>query len=219
MTEKLKPIPTVQNWVLVFFCFALWPSASYAQSLSFAFSRGIENPLFTLSHVVLIIATGLMLGQTKSQPIRPYTLYLGLAGALGMGFCVAWVFIIPDLTLYLLILTAFMTLWVMINIKPLPFVRVLCAYAAVCMIALDSGWHLYNTTSNLFLKNLCAILGTGISVFAYVVCIRLFIKWFNKKEWQGIAIRILASWVAAVVLISIARELSAPVWVWVPVKG
>lgn len=140
--------------------------------------------------------------------------------SLSVGFAVAWFYPVPNITPYLLVLTLLITLWVMINIKHIPVVRYIFACVAACMVALDSGWHLYETTTDLFFKNACAVLGTGLSVFAYVVCIRLFIKWFNKREWQNIAIRVLASWIAAVAVISIARELSSePAWIWVPASA
>lgn len=199
-------------------CFGLWPDVTYAQIIKPEFFNGIEHPIFTLSHALLIIATGLLLGQAKGKTLPPHIQYLSLFCSLALGFTVAWFHPIPDLTLHALILTAIITLWVMINIKPFAIARWVLACIALCMIGLDSGWHLSPAVEYLYSNILWGAFGNGLSTFAYVISLSLFIKWFNQREWQDIAIRILASWIAAVVVISIARELSEPVWVWVPIN-
>lgn len=215
---KLKPFTLPPHWGwLALCCVGLWPNASYAQIIKPEFFIGIERPFFTLSHAVLIVAVGLLLGQAKGKTLPPHIQYGCLFGSLLLGFGVAWFYRIPDLTLHTLILTTVIALWVMMNIKPFAIIRLILACIALCMMALDSYWHLSPAVQYLYSNILWGAFGNGLSIFAYVVCIRLFIAWFNKREWQDIAIRIMASWVVAVAVISLARELSEPVWVWVPV--
>lgn len=204
-------------WLLIL-CGA-WPSTSYAQ-IAPEFFIGLEYPLFTLSHALLIVGCGLLLGQAKKNIVKPHILYACLFVSLVIGFAITWFHPIPDLTLHALTLTLIITLWVMINIKPFAIARLILSCVALCLIGLDSNWHLSPAVHYLYSNILWGAFGNGLSTFAYVVCISLFIKWFNKREWQDIAIRVIASWTAAVAIISIASELSAePTWVWVPVSG
>ncbi|HSI13232.1 MAG TPA: HupE/UreJ family protein [Chthoniobacter sp.] len=168
-----------------------------------AFSSGLLHPWMTPTHVMILLALGLWLGQ--QVPLR-----LGLAckvfapaaaAALGLS-ATKWVTTVPPFVLVAiaLVISAAVALEARL---PSP-ARVLLLAAAAIGIGLDSGPETplpFDTFSTL--AGTWVSLGLGLVNIAYYVSLATALQ----KKWISIGIRVLGSWIFAISLLMLAFAL------------
>jgi hydrogenase/urease accessory protein HupE len=181
------------------------PSSAYAHSAlpgSEGFANGLLHPVSTPTHVLVIIALGLFIGQRPpldlKTPLPVFVPVLALALALTLTGKIT-VVLQPVLLVIALVLAALVALQK--SMPPLAN-RVLAGVAAFA-IGLDSGIE-----SGSMAKVLQTLLGIWLMVILLVVNVAHYASMAAEKaEWLRVGIRVLASWIVAISLLMLAFAL------------
>jgi len=162
-----------------------------------AFIDGLLNPLTTPTHVLVLLALALLLGQ---QPQR-FAGLLVFALALAAGFLaiVLAVETTPARTVLLAVAAAFgVTVAAAWSSKPLVWLLTAIAGAA---LALDSPPQAVMIT-----EAYATLAGTAIGACAMLVVVSAVAS-HAHADWQRLGIRILGSWIAASAILVLAVQL------------
>lgn len=168
----------------------------------YGLAAGALHPLLTPAHLIVLVALGLLLGQ---QGVRHWTLnFPSFAVTLVAGLLLSNVYGNPfplDNNLILLVVALLAGLLAVVA-YPLPRWLVwLLVVKAGTMIGLDTvptvlpgiaAHKIYLTLAGSALSS-CALL-LGLSVFSF----------YLSKLWEGIAVRVLGSWVTASAVLTLA---------------
>lgn len=166
------------------------------------FYSGLLHPLWVPSHLLLLIAAGLCIGQQETGSMRKALAGFcacAVAGILASGF-------FPDgrLEQPLLGSAAILGIFVAINLAIKPYGGLAIGALAGLMIGLDSAQETLSGTDKL-LSLVGTLLGANL-LFLYLIGIADYGK---RKAWQRVATRIIGSWVAASALMVFALLVSA----------
>jgi hydrogenase/urease accessory protein HupE len=168
-----------------------------------AFSSGLLHPWMTPTHVIILLALGLWIGQ--HVPLRlglPCKVFAPFAAAALALSSTKWITAVPPLILVAiaLVIAAVVALETQL---PSPARAVLFAAAAIG-IGLDSGPETikpFDTFSTL--AGTWVSLGLGLVNIAYYVSLAAALQ----KKWISIGIRVAGSWIFAISLLMIAFAL------------
>lgn len=164
--------------------------------------NGMLHPMLVPSHILLISALGLFLGQhgfSQSQP----ALLTFIGGSVG-GLITAWFdssFLLNLPLLFAAIVTA-----LLVAINP-GFNRTLLALGAALAglgLGLDSAQETLTGRDKL-----ASLFGSGIAMYFILLYPMALANHFNRKNWQRIGIRIIGSWIAAIATLLAAFALKA----------
>lgn len=168
------------------------------------FYNGILHPLFVPSHVILLLASGLLLGQQGVKQIGE-ALLLFLFSAMAGCFASA---IVSDGVLeeFILLLSAIFGLIVAVD-RVLPrygrfIVGSLCGF----LLALDSGQESLAGS-----ERALTLLGTWFGLFLFLAFPIMLAEHCNRATWSRVLIRILGSWLTAVAGLAWALSLRTAV--------
>ena len=167
------------------------------------FYNGFLHPLFVPAHLLCLLAMGLLFGQQGPREHTPAILVFLAATVLGL---LGTVFIEP-LAAENVLLTGAALLGLMIAAKrviPIYLSAVLGTILGI-VIGLDSG--LEDLSGN---ERLAALLGSGIGIYMTLLYPMALADYFNKREWQQVAIRVLGSWIAASALLVLSLAAFLP---------
>jgi len=164
------------------------------------FSQGVFHPLQTPSHILLLLGLGLLIGQQQRQVgsllIFSFSVILGLvlnqttSFDLNVSFSNGFEF---SFELILLVLGLVISLLVIIKL-PLPKLL-------MWLIAIVSGLALGFDSSPILIPGLGATsiynwLAGAATSFIGVIALTIMIAYILNKLWNGIVLRVLASWIA-----------------------
>jgi len=164
--------------------------------LSFApswFLQGLLHPLQTPAHILLILGLGLLIGQQQRQLVSLLIFSLSIISGLILNQNLVFNDLNLNIELILLALGLVTSLLVIIKI-PLPSLL-------VWLFVLISGLVLGFDSSPMLIPGLGATsiynwLAGAASSFIGIILITTIIAYFANKLWQGIVLRVLASWIA-----------------------
>ncbi|WP_405232717.1 HupE/UreJ family protein [Lentisalinibacter salinarum] len=167
------------------------------------FYNGVLHPLLVPAHVLLILATGLFLGQRGPRENRLALPAFLLAAAAGLAL--AGSPMAPD-TVRALLLAGTMAIGLLIAVgrrAPLPLYPAAGAFAGL-FLGLDSTPEALEGR-----ERIVALVGTGVGLNLWLIYACGIADFFSKKPWQRIGLRILGSWVAASSLLVLALTASS----------
>ena len=167
------------------------------------FYNGVLHPLLVPAHVLLILATGLFLGQRGPRENRLALPAFLLAAAAGLAL--AGSPMAPD-TVRALLLAGTMAIGLLIAVgrrAPLPLYPAAGAFAGL-FLGLDSTPEALEGR-----ERILALVGTGVGLNLWLIYACGIADFFSKKPWQRIGLRILGSWVAASSLLVLALTASS----------
>ncbi|WP_405243388.1 HupE/UreJ family protein [Lentisalinibacter salinarum] len=167
------------------------------------FYNGVLHPLLVPAHVLLILATGLFLGQRGPRENRLALPAFLLAAAAGLAL--AGSPMAPD-TVRALLLAGTMAIGLLIAVgrrAPLPLYPAAGAFAGL-FLGLDSTPEALEGR-----ERILALVGTGVGLNLWLIYACGIADLFSKKPWQRIGLRILGSWVAASSLLVLALTASS----------
>ncbi len=167
-----------------------------------SFYNGVLHPFLVPSHLLVLIAIGLLVGQ---QGIKENLLALEVffAAAIG-GLIMAWFSIYTDLQTYLLVLSAIIGLLVA---ACMVLGRLWCS-----VIAGVTGFFLGMDSAQEALQGrerLLALFGSGIGIYLLLLYPMGLTDHFRQRAWQKIGVRIIGSWVAASSFLVLALSYSS----------
>ena len=164
------------------------------------FFNGFIHPLFVPPHFLLLLATGLLLGQqgVKSQPV----VVRGFFVATFLGLILAWFSIVQLAEMFLLVASVSVSLLAVVSFPVDYRVCMLIAMVAGFAAGVDSS---FETLSNM--DRLMALCGSGVGIGMLMLYPMLLTHHFSKKHWQKIAVRVISSWIAASALLVLALRL------------
>lgn len=179
------------------------PSAHMTAPGMNAFSSGLLHPWMTPTHVIILLALGLWLGQ--HVPLRlglPCKVFAPAAAVALAVSATKWIIAVPPFILAAIALV--IAAAVALEARLPAAVRVMLLAAAAIGIGLDSG---PDTTKALdtfsTLAGTWVSLGLGLVNIAYYVSLAAA----SQKQWIRIGIRVAGSWIFAISLLMVAFAL------------
>jgi len=162
---------------------------------------GALHPFTTPSHVLVLLALGLLLGQRVPLELKRPWVSFAIASALALAYSatgrIAGVHPAVLMALALLISALVGLAWKLPRVTYL----ILCSMAAIG-IGLDSGPE--STSAFATIK---ALFGTWAAMNLFFGYVALCASNGSEKPWARIAIRIAGSWIVAISLLMIAFSL------------
>jgi hydrogenase/urease accessory protein HupE len=166
------------------------------------FYNGLLHPVFVPAHVMLLIAIGLLFGQRGLHDTQMALVLFWVSAFIGI--VAAWFSLSEQAEVFVLVNAAIISLLVAASLRlPLHFYS-LIGIVAGFSLGLDSSQD-----SLLGSDKLIALVGSGIGIAFFSLYPIIFAKYWNKKSWQRIGLRIIGSWVAASSLLVLALSLSS----------
>jgi len=161
------------------------------------FLQGLLHPLQTPAHILLILGLGLLVGQQQRQlgSLLIFSLSIILGLILNQNLDQNLVFNDLNLNIELMLLALGLVTSLLVIIKiPLPSLL-------VWFFVLISGLVLGFDSSPMLIPGLGATsiynwLAGAASSFIGIILITTIVAYFASKLWQGIILRVLASWIA-----------------------
>jgi hydrogenase/urease accessory protein HupE len=165
------------------------------------FLAGLVHPLTTPSHILVLLALGLLLGQQSPLKLKWPMLVFVSASALALVLTTAG-FIAKVYPPVLLAIALCAATFVALE-KSLPPLasHVLFAVAAMA-IGLDS--RVESTSTATVIKTLT---GTWISLAVLLADIAIYASFCTKKNWMKVGVRVAGSWIIAITLMVLAFAL------------
>jgi hydrogenase/urease accessory protein HupE len=158
------------------------------------FTNGLLHPFLVLSHMLVILGLGLLLGQQDFAKVRP-AMAAFVAALLG-GFAAAA--IVPGATVpvagVLLAMAVALGLLVALARGLPPILSAFLAMIAGAAIGFDS----FPEDGTLW-PTLASITGTGLSVCILLVNVLAGVGYLTR-DWQRVGVRIVGSWIGACAL-------------------
>jgi urease accessory protein len=165
-----------------------------------SFHGGVLHPLLVPAHALAILAAGLLIGQ---RPLRPGPAMAHYGAGLLIGFgAMIWA-VVPQSAPEVLLAAAAMSGAVVALAWPVPkwLINALALVIGLAL-ALDSPPHVISIqqANVIVIGTFC---GAVMLLVAVVEAAAIF-----RGGWQGIAIRILGSWIAASAIMSLTLRLA-----------
>lgn len=161
-------------------------------------TNGLLHPLLMPSHLLILVALGLYGAQRSSRrSIRPLVVF-AISAVAGLALTIPnWIPGVPPLALSIVALV----ISILVALRaplPIPVSSAIYAIAALT-VTLDSG-----VEQGPFDAVLGTLFGTFCAVLAVVTTTSYYLGQCPRKNWIKIAIRVLASWIAAIAVLMIA---------------
>jgi len=155
-----------------------------------SFYNGLLHPFFTLHHLLLLSAFGLLLGQIDNN-LRLGFFTLTIASILGlMGSSYCCIELMQEKTILSIAIVT--SLIVAFKIPINNSILFTLAFFIGIIVSLDSAQETLQGS-----QKLIALFGTEIGIATIVLFALAFSEYFTKKEWQKIVVRVIASWISS----------------------
>jgi urease accessory protein len=165
------------------------------------FYNGLLHPLTTPSHVLILIALGLLAGRRRPPTLKaPMTVFLVVSAAALVAATMGGVKNLPSVLPLGVALAAGILLALDTNPPALPFCA-LCGAGAL-VLGLDSAVESASRAG--VVKTL---LGNWISLGVLVCDIALYVSMGGDARWLKVALRVAGSWLIAISLLMLAFSL------------
>jgi urease accessory protein len=196
----------LRRWIVPALAFVVLPVPAHAHMTAPGMNRftsGLVHPWMTPTHVVILLALGLCLGQHVPLRLGPACKVFGPLSAAALALTTTgWVASVPPplLSGIALVIAALVALDTRL---PAAAGAVLLAVAAVGL-GLDSG-----VESGTALQFVATLLGTWVSLGLGLINIAYYVSLATerRKEWIRIGMRVVGSWIVAISLLMLAFAL------------
>jgi hydrogenase/urease accessory protein HupE len=166
-----------------------------------SFYAGILHPVFVPAHVLSLLALGILFGQQGPRRLQP--VILAFLGATAVGLVYAGTGDGRDVGLGLLTVAALSGL-LAAAAQPLPtWVNLMLAVTVGALLGADSAQDELAGRARF-----AALVGSGIALYLLMLYVLVFADGFQRREWQRIGLRVIASWCAAAALLVLVLGLS-----------
>ena len=164
--------------------------------------NGMLHPVVTPSHLLLLIATCLLLGRggidEAKMPLL-VSIAMVVTGLALSGFSPG-----VQVEQFILVWAAVTGLLVAASPKISAFWYALIGAVAGFSLGFDSGQDMSSVKDNVL-----ALFGSGIGIYFLSLYPLRFAEFSNSKNWLGTGIRVIGSWIAASALLVLALEISS----------
>lgn len=165
------------------------------------FYNGILHPLVVPSHLLLLIASGLLFGQNGMHLHRVAFLIFIVATLLGLAG--KWPVDAGGAEIFILSVAAIIGLFIAVNPNIRSYPVLILAGLAGFLIGVDS------TEGDLAGRaRLVMLIGTGLGIYLLISSAMVLADTFRTKPWQQIGLRVIGSWIAASSLLVLALSYS-----------
>lgn len=190
-------------WLLALLVLSLPTTANAHSTITGVgpFVGGMLHPLTTPTHLLILIALGLLIGQHKPLNLKtPLSVFIPISA---LALCLTTTGIVKTVCTPILISIALFASVLVSLQKSLPswVIQAICVLAAIA-IGLDSTVE--SGTPIIIVKTL---LGTWTGLFLIIGYSGYYISMFSKQEWQKIGVRVASSWIIAASLMILAFAL------------
>ena len=165
------------------------------------FYNGLLHPVFIPSHLLLLVAIGLFIGQLGPSKIEPALGAFALATIAGLilaGFSIG-----VEVESFILLLSSAIGLLVAVNPGLNRFVAMVPGALAGVSLGIDSAQETLSGQ-----EMLVSLLGSGIAIYFIALYPMALADYCSRKTWQRVGVRIVGSWVAASSFLVLALTLS-----------
>jgi hydrogenase/urease accessory protein HupE len=185
MTHKLR----------LFLCFMLMlaPGSAFAHTPIKGinnFYNGVLHPLLVPSHLLLLMAIGLFLGQRGMKEIQQAI--MAFMAATLLGLVGAW--FSPGAPLEIIMLSSSAIMGLLIALSPNLSVLWCSVIAAICGLLLGVDSTQETLTGE---AKFVALFGSGVGIYFFSLYPMALADFFKKVHWKRIIIRVMGSWLAA----------------------
>jgi hydrogenase/urease accessory protein HupE len=161
------------------------------------FYHSLLHPLFVPSHLLLLIAFGLLLGQQGAKRSLPALASFSISLIAGL----AYTSFSKGVEVDAFLLTATVVIGLVVAAAQAVGLF-LCAIAAA-FVGFFTGLNALQETIPVTEK-LVPLLGSGIGMMLIVLYAMMFADYFSNKVWQKIGLRVIGSWIAASAIMVLA---------------
>jgi hydrogenase/urease accessory protein HupE len=162
------------------------------------FYSGLLHPLTTPSHVLIIVAIGLLAGRRRPFHLKaPMAVFITFSGAALLVATVGGFQGIHPTVMVGIALCAGLLLALDKNPSIAPF----CALVAVAAVAMGLDSAVESQSVNAVVNTL---LGNWISMVVLVCDVAIYVSLGGEAKWLKIALRIAGSWIVAISLLVLA---------------
>lgn len=164
------------------------------------FYNGALHPLLVPSHLLLLIAFGLFLGQQGMKEKQGAIMVFMLATLLGL--IAAW--FSPGTPLEQVMLSSAAVIGILVALSPRLILPWCTIVAAICglLLGIDSTQESLSGEAKFV-----TLFGSGAGIYFFSLYPMALADYFNKVHWQQIIIRVMGSWLAASALLVLALSL------------
>ena len=188
----------------LFIFFILLPEIALAHSpikgIGF-FLNGVLHPLLVPAQVIAIVALGLLYGQHQEDKNKKSVLVFLMA--IIAGLILTGLFITPDVSILLLIVATIIGLIVVIGLTLPQTMYIILAVTVGFIVGLDSAQTDLDTRSTIV-----SLFGSGVGIYFLFLYSMALSESLTHRQWQKIAVRIMASWLCASALMVLALRFS-----------
>jgi hydrogenase/urease accessory protein HupE len=165
------------------------------------FYNGMLHPVLVPAHLLLLLATGLFIGQQGLSENRGALVVFLVATILGL--VVASFSININLEVILLCIAAVTGILIAIS----PVVGLLGCSLIAAFVGFSLGADSGQVTMS-GKEKLATLFGSGVGIYLLVLYPMGLVDRFNDKAWQKIGVRVIGSWVAAASFMVLALSFS-----------
>jgi hydrogenase/urease accessory protein HupE len=185
-------------------CWLAAPAAAFAHTPiegASSFQNGLLHPVFVPAHWLLLIATGLFLGQQGRKQNLPAVAVFLVSTIVGL--VAAWFSVGGELEIVLIAGAAIVGLLIAASPVIGPYWCSLIAALTGFFVAMDSAQETLAGR-----EKWLALFGSGVAIDLLLLYPLVLADYFRNKAWQRIGIRVVGSWVAASALLVLALSFS-----------
>lgn len=167
------------------------------------FVAGLLHPLFVIDHTLAVLAAAMLQGQHLGGHLRRQILIFAAALLLGLSVSIV---IPPSYYAFLVLLSLTIAAALLVALaRPLPLALVTGLAALIgLLVGFDSG-----VSTGSWSITLVTLLGTAVTILAINALITAAVARIHDgwPRWTKIAVRIIASWVAAITALILSLQL------------
>jgi urease accessory protein len=189
------------RWLLLLLCLFAFPATAYAHSPVKGigdFYSGLLHPLTTPSHVLIIVAIGLLAGRRRPFYLKtPMIVFSTFSGAALIIGTVGGIKAIHPAVMVGIALCAAIPL----ALDKDPSTTLFCALVAVAAVAMGLDSAVESKSTAAVVKTL---LGNWTSLVVLVCDVAIYVSLGGEAKWLKVALRIAGSWIIAISLLVLA---------------
>ena len=162
------------------------------------FLQGLQHPLLSPSHLIILAALGILIGQQN----RPYRFIFSLIATVLIALASTRMYT-PNINIEMMLLSIAAIIGILIALKlPLPhWLIFIITLSVAVLISFDSAPVMIPGLR--VSKVYAGMVGTWTSI-SLITLVTSLLAMFINRFWQGIALRVMGSWVFASALMALA---------------
>lgn len=161
------------------------------------FYNGLLHPVLVTSHLLLILALGLFLGQQGIRENQPAVIVFLFA--IIAGLAASWFANVSNLETVVLFAAALLGLLIATGVKLDVYWCSFISAVAGVFAGMDSAQEVLSGKDKFV-----SLFGSGVGLYFLSLYPMAFADYFKKQQWQKISVRVFGSWIATSSLLVLA---------------